>query len=61
MEDRSKEFLQELRKREEVIAELRQANALLQQENALLRQKVDLLGNSLAHFSDGMAELKRAS
>lgn len=44
MEGWSKEeVLQELRKRDEVVAELRQANALLQQENALLRQKIDLL------------------
>jgi transposase len=63
MEDWSKgEFLQELRKRDEVIAELRQANALLQQENALLRQKVELLvrrvfGKSSETMSPGQLDL----
>jgi transposase len=63
MEDWSKEqFLQELRKRDEVIAELRQANLLLQQENALLRQKVDLLirrvfGKSSEKMSAGQLDL----
>lgn len=39
----NEELLQEIRKRDEAMEELREANVRLQRENELLRQKIDLL------------------